>query len=145
MGGKFPRLTTGFVRLPTLSRTYIAGRICLTKNKIWFFHYWGGGGGGEGGICPIFLQPNRRDLVLLLFYTTVSLDFGRCPIFELTTHSPRMVNNQHRAHTPDSTRCNRAYEMQSCQLMRCHATCNIHKFRIIIFPTYNFHLSKFLC
>ena len=53
----------------------------------------GGGGGGGGGICPTLLHPNTRDLFLLLFYTTVSLDFGRCPISELTTYSPRMVNN----------------------------------------------------
>ena len=29
--------------------------------------------------------------------------------------------------------------------MLCHATCNICKFRIIIFPTYNFHSSQFPC
>ena len=45
------------------------------------------------GNCPILLHPNTCDLLLLLCYTTVSLDFGRCPISELTTHSPRMVNN----------------------------------------------------
>ena len=133
-------LTAGFARLPTLSQTFIIGYICLTKNKIWVFHP-----GGEGGICPILLHPNTRDLVLLLFYTIVSLDFGRCPISELTTHSLRMVNNQHHAHTPDSMRCDCAYEMQSCHFMLCHATCNIYKFRIIIFPTYNFHSSQFLC
>ena len=141
----FRGLTSGFTRLPTLLRTYLVGCICLTKNKIWVISPWG------RGICPILLHPNTHDLVLLLFYTTVSLDFRRCPISELTTHSPRMVNNQHHAHTPDSTQCDRAYEMQSCHFMWCHATCtiratcNIYKFRIIIFPTYNFHLSKFIC
>ena len=74
-------------RLPTLSQTFIAGSICLTKNKIWVFHPVG------RGICPILLYPNTRDLLLLLFYTTVSLDFERCLISELTTPSPRMVNN----------------------------------------------------
>ena len=58
-----------------------------------FTHGGGGGGGGGGGSAPILLHPNTRDLVLLLFYTTVSLDFGRCPISELTTHSPRVVNS----------------------------------------------------
>ena len=139
----FRGLTAGFARLSTLSRTYIVGRISLTENNFGSFSL--------GGIFPIFLHPNTRNLVLLLFYTTMSLDFGRCPISELTTHSPRMVNNQHHAHTPDSTRCDRLYEMQSYHFMRCHATCtiratcNIYKFQIIIFPTYNFHLSKFLC
>ena len=74
-------------RLSTLSQTFIARFICLTKNKFWVFH------SGWGGICPILLHPNTRDLLLLLFYTTMSLDFGRCPISELTIHSPRMVNN----------------------------------------------------
>ena len=140
----FESLTAGFACLPTLSRTYFVGRICLTENKIWVFHL-------EGGICPILLHPNTHALVLLLFYTTMSLDFGRCPISKLTTHSPRMVKNQHHAHTPDSTRCDCAYEMQSCHFIQCHGTCtirvtcNIYKFRIIIFPTNNFHLSKFLC
>ena len=129
-------LTAGFARLSTLLQTYIAGRICLTENKIWVFHL-------KGGICPILLHPNTRDLVLLLFYTSVSLNFGRCPISELTTHSPKMVNNQHHAHTPDSKRCDCAYEIQSCHFMLCHATCNIYKFWIIIFPTYNFHSSPF--
>ena len=97
------------------------------------------------------LHPNTRDLLLLWLNTTASLDFGRCLISELTTHSPRMVNNQHNAYTPDSTRCDRPYEMQSCHFMLCHATCtiratcNIYKFWIIIFPIYNFHSSQFLC
>ena len=135
----FRGLTAGFARLPTFSRTFIAGYICLTKNKIWVFH--------PGGICPILLHPNTCDLLLLLFYTTVSLDFGRYPISELTTHSPRMGNDQYHAHTPDLKRCDRVYEMQSCHFMLCHATCtiraicNIYKFWIIILPTYNFHVN----
>ena len=137
----FRGLTAGFARLPTLSRTYITGRICLTKNKIWVFHPRR----GEGGSTPSCFTPNTPDLVLLLFNTTVSLNFGRCPISELTTYSPRMVINQHHAHTPDSMRCDRAYEMISCHFMLCHATCHIYKFRIIIFPTYNFHSSQFPC
>ena len=53
----------------------------------------GGGGGGEGWIYPILLHPNTQNLLLLLFYTTTGINFGRCPIYELTTNSPRMVNN----------------------------------------------------
>ena len=83
-------------RLPTLSRTFIAGYICLTKNEIWVFH-------PRGGVCHILLHPNTRDLLLLLFYPTVSLDFGRCPISELTMHSPRMLNNT--TMHPHPTRC----------------------------------------
>ena len=114
-------LIAGFARLPTLLRTFIAGYIYLTKNKIWVFHLRGGG----GKICPILLHSNTSDLLFLLFYTTVSLDFRRCPISELTTHLPRMVNNQHYTHTPDFTRCYRAYEMHLCHFMLCHATCTI--------------------
>ena len=116
-------LAAGFVRLPTLSRTYIVRRICLTENKIWVVHL------RRGGSTPSCFTPNTRDLYLL-FYTTVSLNFGRCPIF-------------------DSMRCDRAYEMQSCHFMRCHATCtiratcNISTFRIIIFLTYNFIYHNF--
>ena len=72
-------------RLPTLSQTFIAGSICLTRIKFGSFTL--------GGIYPILLHPNTRNLLLLLSYTTMSLDFGRCPISELTTHSPTMMNN----------------------------------------------------
>ena len=67
----FRVLTVGFARLPTLSRTFIVGYICLTKNKIWVFFPGGGGGGGGGkgrGICPILLHPNTRDLLLKIQY-----------------------------------------------------------------------------
>ena len=84
-------------RLLTLSRTFIAGSICLTKNKIWVFH------SGGGGSAPSYFTQNIHDLFLLLFYTTVSFDFGRCPISELSTHSPRMVNNS--TMHPHPTRC----------------------------------------
>ena len=128
--------------LSTLSQTFITGSICLTKNKIWVFHH-------RGQSVPTYSTQNTLDLLSLLFYTTVSLDFGHCPISELTTHSLRMVNNS--TMHPHPTRCDRAYEMQSCYFMLCHATCtiratcNIYKFWIIIFPIYNLHSSQFLC
>ena len=60
-------LTAGFTCLPTLSQTFIAGYVCLTKNKIWVFH-------PRGEICPILIHPNTCDLLLLLllFYTRES-------------------------------------------------------------------------
>ena len=33
-----------------------------------------------GGDMPHLAAPNTHDLSLLMFYPTVSLDFGRCPI-----------------------------------------------------------------
>ena len=140
----FQGLTAGFARLATLSRTLIVGYICLINNKIWVFH--------SGGIYFILLHLNTRDLLLLLLlfscYTTVSLNFGRCPISELITHSPRMMNIDYHAHTPDLTQCPRAYEMQIYHFMSYHvtcimrATCNIINTWLIIFSTYNSHPSK---
>ena len=54
---------------------------------------------------------------------------------ELTTHSSSLMMDDHtHAHTHMSC-YDRAYEMQSCHFILCHATCNIYKFQIIIFPT----------
>ena len=56
----------------------------------------------RGSLAPMFKAFHPRGLVvpfllcpthIIYIYTTVSLDFGRCPISELTTHSPRMENN----------------------------------------------------
>ena len=43
--------------------------------------------------------------------------FGRCPITELTTHSPKMMNDHNHAHTHNTMRFPRAYAMQQCQCM----------------------------
>ena len=78
----------------------------------------------------------------------MSLNFGHCPISELTTYSPRMVNNSIPCtHTRLNT-ISRAYEMRICHFMPYHvtcimrATCNSTKTWIIIFSTYNSHPSK---
>ena len=129
LGCKF---SGSYHRLPTLSRTFIAEYICLTKNKIWVFH--------PGRDLPHLTSPKHTKFIIIILCIHESI-LDVVPISELTTHSPRIVNNQYHVPTPDSTRCNRAYEMKSCHCMLCHATCNIYKFRIIIFPTYNFHSS----
>ena len=94
--------------------------------KIWVFHPrgGGGGGGGGGGHQPHLATPKHSDLYLLLFYTTVSLDFGRGPISELTTHLQRMMNNS--TMHPHLTRRNVTVHMKcnhdiSCYVM-LHAT-----------------------
>ena len=117
----FRGLTVGFAHLSTLSRTYITGHICLIENKIWVFHT------GVGVDLPHLASPNTRDLLLLLFscYTTISLNFGHCPISKLTTHSPRMVNNQYHAHRLVLMQCPHAYEMQKCHFILSYFTCKL--------------------
>ena len=107
-GGVLPQASQCLL---TLSQTFLVGYICLTKNKIWVFHL------RVGGICPILLHPNTRDLLLLSFYTIVSLDFGRCPISELTTHSPRMVNKG--TMHPHLTRCDVTVHMKCNHAISC--------------------------
>ena len=99
---------------------------------------WGGGGGDLPHLAP----PNAR--IFLFMLCNRETHFGRCPIFELTTHSPKMMNDHNHAPTPSTMRCSRAYETQhviSCQFTTCH----IYKSWIIIFPTYNFHPSYIPC
>ena len=103
-----------------------------------------------GGDLPHLAPPNTH-IFFSSCYATVSLDFGHCPILEFTTHSPRMVNNHYYEHTPDSTRCYRAYEMQICHFMKY--LCYMHhesymqhfQIMIIIFSTYNFHSLYISC
>ena len=114
--------------------------LCLNHINLDFTLGKGGGGGGGGGrghvhrrfmskpykfgyftlggIYPILLHPNTRDLYLLLFYTTVSLDFGCGPIFKLITHSPRMVNN--RTMYPHSTQRDVIVHMKCKYVISCY-------------------------
>ena len=69
-------------------------------------------------IYLILLCPNTHDLYLLLFYTTVSLNFVRGPISELTTHSPRMVNNS--TIHPHPTRRNVTLHMKCNHTISCY-------------------------
>ena len=79
-------------------------------------------------IYPILLYPNTRNLYLLLFHTTVSLDFRYCLISELIIQSPRMVNNSTMHSHP--TRCDVTMHMKcnyviSCDIM-LHAQYELH-------------------
>ena len=49
----FQGLTVGFACLPTLSRTYIVGRIGLIENKILVFH-------PEGGSAPSYFAQTHK-------------------------------------------------------------------------------------
>ena len=98
----------------------------------------------RGLTALILLRPTHINYISLYALNHESF-IGKCPKYELTTHSSTLMMDDHtHAHTPMS--CDdRAYEMQSCHFMLCHATFNIYKFRIIIFPTYNLHSSQFSC
>ena len=102
----------------------------------------------QGGIYPFLLCPTHVFFMLCKHET----QFGRCPIIELTTHSPRMTNDYNYAHTPNTMRCPRAYAMQnanaciSCYMHNEHymeqfinrTSCQVPW--IIISKTYNLHL-----
>ena len=98
----------------------------------------------RGLTAPFLLRPTHINYISLYDLNHESF-IGRRPKYELTTHSSTLIMHDYtHVHTPMS--CNdRAYEMQSCHFMLCYVTCNIYKFRIIIFPTYNFHSSQFSC
>ena len=93
----------------------------------------------RGLTTPFLLRPTHINYISL-YDLNHELFIGYRPKYELTTHSSTlMMDDYTHAHTLMS--CDdRAYEMQSCYFMLCQATCNIYKFRIIIFPAYNFHL-----
>ena len=98
----------------------------------------------RGLMAPFFLRPTQFNYISLYDLNHESF-IGRRPKYELTTHSSSLMMDDHtHAHTPMS--CDdRAYEMQSYYFILCHAICNIYKFWIIIFSTYNFHSSQFPC
>ena len=101
----------------------------------------------EGGIYPFLLCPTQVFFMLCNHET----HFGRCPIIELTIHSPRMMNDHNHAHTPNKMQCPRAYAMQnantciSCYIYSEHSmeqfinrtSCQVPW--IIISKTYNLY------
>ena len=103
-------------------------------------------GSNRGSLTPMFQDFHLRGLTVLFLLRPTHINYislydlnhesfiGRRPKYELTTHlSTLMMNDHTHANTP--MLCgDRAYEMQSCYFMLCHATCNIYKFWIIIFP-----------
>ena len=83
------------------------------------------------GLTTLFLlRPTHINYISLYDLNHESF-IGHRPKYKLTIHSStQMMDDQTHAHTPMS--CDdRAYEMQSCHFMLCHATCNIYKFRIL--------------
>ena len=69
----FRGLTAFFALLPTLSRTFIAGYICLTKNTGFFtrggiYHYLLYDRETHFGRCPILLSPPRTPNIVLIYH-----------------------------------------------------------------------------
>ena len=108
-------------------------------------------GSHRGSLTPMFQAFHLRGLTTLFLLCRTHINYislyalnhesfiGRCPKHELTTHSSTLMMDDH-THVHILMSCDdRAYEMQSCNFKLCHATCNIYKFRIIIFPTYNLY------
>ena len=98
---------------PTLSRTFIVGCICLTKNN-GFFTQW---------CIYLFLLCPTHVFFMLCNHET---HFVRCPITKLTTHSPRMMNDYNHAHT-HPTQCDVLVHMQCKMSMHVsHVTCTMN-------------------
>ena len=135
------------------NRTFrLTPQVSYTHTKLFRSH--------RGSLTPMFQAFHLMGLMTLFLFRPTQFNYislydlnhesfiGRRLKNELTTHSSTLMMDDHTyAHTPMS--CDdRAYEMQSCHFMLCHATCNIYKFQIIIFhtyPTYNFYSSQFPC
>ena len=95
----------------TLSQTFITGCICLTKNTGFFT---------REGIYPFLLCLTHVFFMLCNHET----HFGHCSITELTTHSPRMMNDHNHAHKPNT--CGVPLHMQ-CKNVNARTSCYMYK------------------
>ena len=82
----FRGLTAGFACLPTLSRTFIARYICLTKNT-WFFT--------RGGIYPYLLYQTHVFFISFFFYATVRLILNVVPFYRAHHRTPNTMSIYH--------------------------------------------------
>ena len=89
-------------RTPSQHFYRLSPSVIMSNQNYWVFI--------RGGIYPFLLCPTHVFFMLCNHET----HFGRYPIIELTTHSPRMMNDHNHAHTPNTMRCPHAYAMQKC-------------------------------
>ena len=82
----FRGLTAGFACLPTLSRTFIVGYICLTKNT-GFFTRW--------GIYPFLPYPTHIFFIFFFFYATVRLILDVVPFYRAHLQIPNTMSIYH--------------------------------------------------
>ena len=79
----FRGLTAGFACLLTLSRTFIVGYICLTKNTGFF---------AQGGIYAFLLYPTHVFFISFFFYVTVRLNLDVVPFYRAHHRTPNIVS-----------------------------------------------------
>ena len=94
----FQGLTSGFASLPTLSRAFTVGHICITKTNEAF---------NRGGVYPYLLIPNRFSFSCIQPCDLVA----RCPtVPSLPNQTPNTMHDYNHALTPIS--CNFPMHMQ---------------------------------
>ena len=113
----FRGFIAGFAPLPTLSRTFIAGYLCLTKNTGFFT---------RGGIYPFLLYLTHVFFISFFFYATVRLILDIAPFYRAHHRTPNIVSIYQPCTHNHLMRCPRAYAMQdsiTCYIMSMHNEC----------------------
>ena len=100
----FQGLTAAFALLPTLSLTFIARYICLTKNTKFFT---------RGGIYPSLLYP-RHIFFISFFLCNRDTHFGHCPILPSPPSNTKHSVDLYHAVTPMSC------DVLCINTMQCH-------------------------
>ena len=107
----FRGLIVGFIRLSTLSRTFIAGYICPTKNTMFFT---------RGGIYPSLLYITHVFFISFFSYATMRLILDVVPFYRAHHRTPNIVSIYHPCTYTHLMRRPRAYAMQdaiACYIM----------------------------
>ena len=109
----FQGLTTGFACLPIISRTFIVGCICLTKNT-GFFTQW--------GIYLYLLYPTHVLFIFFFFYATLRLILEVISFTKVT-----QSNTKHSVDLP--TMHSHSFNVMSPYI--CNARCHCMLYHVI--------------
>ena len=101
----FRGLTAGFACLPTLSRTFIEGYICLTKSTSFFIRW---------GIYPYLLYPTHVFFHFLFLLSDCETHFGHCPILQSPPSNTKHSVDLYHELTPMS------YDVPFKNAMQCY-------------------------
>ena len=113
-------LIAGFARLPTLSRTFIAGYICLTKNTEFFT---------REGIYPSLLYLTHLFFISFYFYATVRFILDIVPFYQAHHRIPNTMSIYHvlmtYQRTPNTVsisimHSHPCHAMSRAYVMQCH-------------------------